>query len=121
VRVSEGRAAASDTWRRTDGKTRGYALYAFGEWDGAAAGYKNGNDPLSDAGAPEPLLFLPAGGYRGLGDGFVHYTGILGDYWSSVIDRDVDSCSMLLVSEGVSARTSRHNRADGLSVRCVEE
>jgi hypothetical protein len=115
VPVSEGNASTS--WK--PGATCGYALYTFGEWDGAALGYKTGNDPLTDADAPEPLLFLPAGGDRYYYDGGVRYTGIYGYYWSSVV-YGPDSYSMYFVSSNVYADYN-NSRALGMSVRCVSE
>jgi hypothetical protein len=115
VPVSEG--TASTSW--SGGKTCGYALYTFGEWDGAALGYKTGNDPLIDAGAPEPLLFLPAGGIRSYSDGIVGYTGSYGYYWSSVVDGTY-SYYMTFGSSNVYAGDSYY-RANGQSVRCIAE
>ncbi|MDR0427997.1 MAG: hypothetical protein LBH12_05280, partial [Dysgonamonadaceae bacterium] len=120
VRVSEGRAAAPDTWI-DDGETRGYALYDSTVWTNADPGYRNGTDLLSDAAAPDPLLFLPAGGTRiYFDDGDVGYTGSSGYYWSSVVD-GTNSYFMFFNSVGVDAGNSAADRAFGMSVRCIAE
>jgi hypothetical protein len=117
VRVSKGKASSGFV----SNATCGYALYDFDEWKEADTGYKNGSDLLSDAGAPEPLLFLPAGGYRYYGDGYVYNTGSYGYYWSSVVN-GADSHNMYFYSSSVNANSgSNRYRAYGLSVRCVAE
>jgi hypothetical protein len=115
VPVSEG--TASTSW--SGGKTNGYALYDATVWtDPVNANYREGNDPLIDAGAPDPLLFLPAGGTRYYDDGTVDYTGDLGYYWSSVVG--TDSYYMYFYNIAVLA-THNAYRAYGMSVRCVAE
>jgi hypothetical protein len=108
VPVSEG--TASTVW--SGGKTNGYALYAADVWSTAT-----GKTNLLADNAPEPLLFLPAGGIRDYNDGGVRYTGSDGYYWSSVVSGTY-SYYMTFTSSSVSANT-RNNRASGLSVRCV--
>jgi uncharacterized protein (TIGR02145 family) len=119
VRVSEGRAAAYNTWT-DDGETRGYALYDSTVWTNAAPGYKNGNDLLSDAAAPEPLLFLPAGGYRDYHGGYVYDAGSNGRYWGSVVDGPHSSSYVYFYSSNVDAGYY-DSHAMGMSVRCIAE
>jgi hypothetical protein len=111
VPVSEGKA--STDW--VDGATCGYALYLPSQWDI--------NDPyegdLTLPEAPEPLLFLPAGGYRNYSNGNVEYTGSRGNYWSSVV-YSIRSHYMDFRATGVNAG-SFYNRAYGASVRCSKE
>jgi hypothetical protein len=118
VPVSEG-YAKNDDWG-SDGKTRGYALYNSADWTAAAADYRNGSKLLSDAGAPKPLLFLPAGGYRRTYS--IGYTGREGTYWSSVVRNDGKTypCGMNISSNSVRANSSPE-RAYGVSVRCIAE
>jgi uncharacterized protein (TIGR02145 family) len=110
VPVSEGKASV--TW--SSNKTNGFALYTQAEWDK----YTPGADLTTDA-APEPLLFLPAGGIRDYGDGSVGYTGSYGYYWSSVVSSSTDSYYMDFGSSNVVAYIEA--RAHGMSVRCVAE
>jgi hypothetical protein len=119
VPVSEG-YAKNDDWS-ADGKTRGYALYDADVWTAAAAGYKSGTDPLTDPDAPDPLLFLPAGGNRSFipGEG-ISNTGNFGNYWSSVAYNNyIDSYSTGFYRGGTNM--NRLQRARGYSVRCIAE
>jgi hypothetical protein len=116
VPVSEG--YASNSWI-DDGKVRGYALYKSSVWAAAADGYKKGLELLTSAAAPEPLLFLPASGYRFHNDGRVHNTGDSGSYWSSVVDVE-GSHSLYFDGSNVDSDHSS-TRSDGLSVRCIAE
>jgi hypothetical protein len=120
VRVSGGKASTSNASWSSDGAVRGYALYNSADWDGAADGYKNGTDFLSDAGAPDPLLFLSAGGYRHYYVGSMDYTGSYGYYWNSVVS-SYGSYYMYVDSSGVYASSNGTGRAYGMSVRCVAE
>jgi hypothetical protein len=115
VPVSEGKASTS--W--SGGKTNGYALYTQAEWDK----YTPGADLTTDA-APEPLLFLPAGGYRDYsgGSGNVLGTGSTGRYWSSVVKSGNISYIVPFDDSGVRADNGDgHYRTFGLSVRCIKE
>ncbi|MDR0427636.1 MAG: fibrobacter succinogenes major paralogous domain-containing protein, partial [Dysgonamonadaceae bacterium] len=78
---------------------------------------KDGTELLSDPAAPEPLLFLPAGGYRNYRDVSVHDAGSDGNYWSSVVD-GTGSYYMYFGSSSVRADYP-DDRAYGSSVRCV--
>jgi uncharacterized protein (TIGR02145 family) len=69
--------------------------------------------------APEPLLFLPAGGIRNYYDGNVGSTGTNGHYWSSVVE-DESSYRMQLLMSSVTV-FDVGSRASGLSVRCIAE
>ncbi|MDR0427672.1 MAG: fibrobacter succinogenes major paralogous domain-containing protein [Dysgonamonadaceae bacterium] len=125
VPVSEGYGL--DTW--VDGATCGYALYKSGtgtdEWD---TGNPYTGDLTTDT-APEPLIFLPAGGWRDLNSGDVRESGTLGQYWSSVVIDDGDSYFLYFDNfsytdgrtPGVQAANPATGRAYGLSVRCIAE
>ncbi|MDR0428357.1 MAG: hypothetical protein LBH12_07105, partial [Dysgonamonadaceae bacterium] len=112
VPVSKGKA--STDW--DDSKTNGYALYLPSEWD-VSNPYE---DDLTLPEAPEPLLFLPAAGYRHNNDGNVSIKSSSGSYWTSVVDvygGRVYSYSMLL-GRGEFI-VDEWARAGGFSVRCI--
>jgi hypothetical protein len=122
VPVNEGQASAS--WEA--GKNCGYALYLKSVWEAAraAGGYfDNSGTPdmtrrLTASGAPEPLMFLPAGGLRYYSDGGVYNTGNRGYYWSSTVD---SSGARGLYFYSSSVVTSANTRALGMAVRCLAE
>ncbi|MDR1591719.1 MAG: hypothetical protein LBS16_02385 [Prevotellaceae bacterium] len=129
VRVKAGMAYLGN-W--AEGDHSGYAIYRTDVWTAAisASGYFDNNGtpdytrPLYEDAAPEPLLFLPAAGYRSANGidfsiGSVGKTGYIGSYWSStVIDENVFYLSF--IHSSVSADKDYH-RAGGFSVRCVKE
>ena len=92
----------------------GYALYTQAEW--------NSGKPTSDltaSDAPNPLLFLPAAGYRHHIDGYVKYVGTIGHYWSTTVSGTF-SYYLNFMSSYMKVSDSNH-RANGFSVRCVAE
>jgi hypothetical protein len=97
----------------------GYALYTQAEWNGAASGYKDGTLFLYESGAPTPILFLPAAGYRYSGDGDLHDMYLNGNYWSSSVSGAyayyLDFTSTYVYPN------ANYYRASGFSVRCVAE
>jgi hypothetical protein len=66
----------------------------------------------------EPVLFLPAGGFRDYSNGGVYYTGYYGNYWSSTT---TTSNSHRLDFYNSNVATIAYRRADGMAVRCVAE
>jgi hypothetical protein len=86
VKVSNGKAF-NGTFSGTNTPMNGYALYKQAVWTAAADGYKDGTLSLTEADAPEPLLFLPAAGCRGT-KGVRSLVGGDGYYWSSSIASD---------------------------------
>ncbi|MDR1562331.1 MAG: fibrobacter succinogenes major paralogous domain-containing protein [Dysgonamonadaceae bacterium] len=125
VPVADG--VASKDWE--DNQLCGYALYDKQTWEDAKTqpGYfypdgASGIDmtkPLTAADAPDPIIFLPAAGFRDNGDGSFQGVGTSGNYWSSTIDNN-SSYSMLIDDNQVSV-TGASNRAYGFSVRCVKK
>ncbi|MDR1743884.1 MAG: hypothetical protein LBR48_08745 [Dysgonamonadaceae bacterium] len=123
VRVSDGKAAS--TW--VMGKMNGWALYATSVWNAAAQGYKNGNSPLTESAAPNPLMFLPAAGYRLCGGiPQTHDVGGGGYYWSSTVgdtgnanDRG-QSYALYFDSDNIVEADICDTRGIGESVRCVK-
>jgi hypothetical protein len=136
-----GRCVPSTGWTENT-TSSGYAIYDTEEWTAATTSGgvyaawaseisptattfndKNGNDykypSLHADAAPEPLLFLPAAGYRGSNSGTVNYTGNQGYYWSSTV---VDTYSLYLnFNSGYVYPSGGSFRANGYSVRCVAE
>jgi hypothetical protein len=122
VRVKNGKACAS--WGSESVALCGYALYKSEDWSGAAPGYKDGSLLLSTAAAPDPLMFLPAGGRRNntSNNGNVDIVGNGGTgglYWSSVI-HSTQACYTRIIDSSVGANAIL-DRMDGLSIRCIAE
>jgi hypothetical protein len=98
----------------------GYLIYSTDIWTNASDDYKNGVLSLHEEDAPEPLLFLPAAGYRSSHTyGDLHNVGVHGAYWSSMVS-EIDAYSLHIEYGSVSG-ASTGNRAVGFSVRCVKE
>jgi hypothetical protein len=117
VKVVDGRASLVFTAN----KMCGYAIYERLVWEGAATGYKNGSLDLFAAAAPEPLLFLPAAGYRYYDDcivgGMLHPCGF---YWSSSVVGS-NAHGFYLYENSVDASAAWLLRGYGYSVRCIAE
>jgi uncharacterized protein (TIGR02145 family) len=114
VPVSEGKASTS--W--SGGKTNGFALYDETVWNTATE-----KTNLIADNAPEPLLFLPAGGYRPHNSAdLVSEVGNYGRYWSSVVSSSSSqSNGMHFEKNAVEMGIFSFRCALGLSVRCVAE
>ncbi|MDR1526788.1 MAG: fibrobacter succinogenes major paralogous domain-containing protein, partial [Dysgonamonadaceae bacterium] len=80
---------------------------------------------LTDDSAPDPLMFLPAAGFR-LGNSTyetldVTDTGSFGYYWSSTVGDDSSwKQSYLLLLSRFNVRLSGGSRVYGASVRCIK-
>ncbi|MDR0546873.1 MAG: fibrobacter succinogenes major paralogous domain-containing protein [Dysgonamonadaceae bacterium] len=116
VRVKSG-YASNESW--SSGDHTGWAIYKTSDWNVAGANYKGGTDPLYASGAPEPLLFLPAAGYRYLSSGSLRNVGYYGYYWSSSVNGS-NGRSLSFDRSYVNPNYSTY-RAGGFSVRCVAE
>jgi hypothetical protein len=103
----------------------GFAIYETEVWNAAHTDYKNGVISLHHPAAPEPLLYLPAAGYRGIYSGtptdgsITNFVGNHGYYWSSTVG-GTGSFSLKFTSNSFDPSTIVGRRA-GLSVRCVVE
>jgi hypothetical protein len=95
----------------------GYAIYEEAVWTNAESKYKNGDDKLYDDDAPEPILFLPAAGYRFRNNGKVYNTGCNGYYWSSTVFGL--TAHYLYLGSGYVYPGYNNNRVYGFSIRCV--
>jgi hypothetical protein len=101
----------------------GYAIYLATD-SAAVISASSGIGHLYDDGAPEPLLFLPAGGYRYYYDGAVGDVGGNGGYWSSTVKSAYDTWGLNFFDDGgvyVDGLHTGFDRAYGLSVRCLSE
>jgi hypothetical protein len=125
VRVKDGKAS-STSW--SYGENTGWAVYNTTVWDASAAAYKNGSTFLYAAAAPEPMLFLPAAGFRDPSNGNIATgsggIGLGGSYWSSSFFTMTSNLGIsgrnFYFADEVAGRTYSKN-ASGLSVRCVAE
>jgi len=95
----------------------GYAVYNTSEWN--AAGYDLTTD-LTNA-STQPILFLPAAGYRLAGSSDVNTPGFGGYYWSSTIRSDYGTAYYLSFNNTQVVVSDHNFRAQGFSVRCVAE
>ncbi|MDR1592055.1 MAG: fibrobacter succinogenes major paralogous domain-containing protein, partial [Prevotellaceae bacterium] len=114
---------ASTNWETdTEQKLGGYAVYKTADWDDAAAAdYKNGIKNLYETAAPEPILFLPATGYR-TGGGSVSEGGNIGYYWSSTVDTfNGEDVSYSFFGDIHGLSFWQDIRVFGDAVRCVKE
>jgi hypothetical protein len=126
VPVANGKVSASWT-ANTVNKVGGYAVYKTADWQDAigVGGYLNGVDwsstlkRLYDADAPEPVLFLPAAGYRSSADALLYHAGANGTYWFSSFYPTIQSHFTSFTNTGM--LDSHHDRAMGHSIRCVKE
>jgi hypothetical protein len=121
----------STTWVRVvDGKVytagfvktgyrSGWAVYKTDVWNNALQEYKNGTSPLYLDNAPEPILFLPSGGYKSNGTGSVYGVGNTWYYWSSSI-KDKNAYLLSFTGQELNPGTNVE-RNWGLSIRCVME
>ena len=67
----------------------------------------------------QPLLFLPAAGFRYYDDGIVYSVGTDGYYWSSTVNSGY-AYYLYFYGSNVSANNVSF-RAAGFSVRCISE
>ncbi|MDR1683731.1 MAG: fibrobacter succinogenes major paralogous domain-containing protein [Candidatus Symbiothrix sp.] len=139
VRVKNGKTAKSwstgayEAYYNNFAENSGYAIYAVTEWNNYTT---EENIDLTASAAPNPLMFLPAAGYRfsehaNVG-GLVCHTGQYGAYWSSTGDdgsgsihcpgdgNGFRSWDIGLSSVDVNAYVNTC-RTFGMSVRCISE
>jgi len=110
-------------------KMTGYAIYATADWAAVSASGKAGTTPLYADLEPEPLMFLPAAGFRnGMGNGTsaepLWDAGYSGSYWSSTFAYSNYSYALWFDHQNVSATgmsTGGHCISSGRSVRCIED
>jgi hypothetical protein len=115
----------------------GHAIYKTAEWEAAinTGVYKDWDKTINgfnikvdgnykypslheESTAPEPLLFLPAAGWRDCQNGNISWMCEKGFYWSSTVN-DKNARGIELAKSGVNSSISP--RAYGFSVRCVAE
>jgi hypothetical protein len=125
VSCSAGQCQPSTSWGSS---ASGYAIYLTTVWSPVSDSYQAGNigsKSLHDADAPEPLLFLPAAGYRVNDNGWLRSVGDSGTYWSSTATVSNNwgyagpSWGMAIYRDQI--MTGFCDRAWGNSIRCVEK
>ena len=92
----------------------GYRLPTEAEWNAEIDSWISEDD----AGAFASVLKLPVAGRRDGGDGSLYSGGSYGYYWSSTVS---STPSRYLAFTSSNASMSTHDRARGLSVRCLKE
>ncbi|MDR1561721.1 MAG: hypothetical protein LBS54_01370 [Dysgonamonadaceae bacterium] len=126
-------AASGDKCIPTSNKdVSGFAIYTKEEWNKAHSDYKTGNTSLHKEEAPNPILFLPAGGERlseqwengkyKAGNTIGTWTNAC--YWSSTIHtNDVSYLNVFRDSgiDKVQIHTATDKYSRGMSIRCVAE
>jgi hypothetical protein len=131
VKVMNG--VPSTTLGRAAGQTTsGLAVYLKSEWDAAvgAAGYLSGlqadgtgmpdGKKLYDTGAPNPVLFFPAAGFRHqTSSGNLDEVNTHCRYWSSV-PRDDSYSYHLYVNNNTVLSSNNGFPASGFSIRCCK-
>ncbi|MDR1372967.1 MAG: hypothetical protein LBJ17_07640 [Dysgonamonadaceae bacterium] len=132
VPVVDGRPSVSWTNGTTTGSTihnppmTGYAIYAKAD-SAAAISYAvaDVSNKLYDEAAPEPLMFLPASGFRDGQTGKLFDTGNNGSYWTGVAsDSDNYAYNLWFNQDKVNAFGETSNGSyisTARSVRCVKE
>ena len=110
---------ASSAFTDVNHEMCGFALYTQLALDTVDPGYKLGTLDLTDANAPDPLMFLSCAGYRDLITGEQNHVGTAGVYWSSTINTH-SSYVMYFASNHLRNNTS-YARTFGYSVRCMQE
>ncbi|MDR1591555.1 MAG: fibrobacter succinogenes major paralogous domain-containing protein [Prevotellaceae bacterium] len=128
VVCASGKCVPDNSWT-ANATSSGYAVYEASVWTeakatgGVYAGLNDGNvssifatKSLHDVDAPEPLLFLPAGGYRHCLNGSILDVGKTGFYWHSTVNVYAAAISYNLVITTAASPYLGH----GFSVRCVK-
>ena len=114
IRCSDSKCTINTNWSVLDPVGYGYAIYNTTAWN--AAGYNNTTDLISAS--TQPLLFLPAAGYRNPNNGSVEHVSVDGAYWSSSVN-STWSYSMGFANTLVFPLNTGY-RATGMSIRCVK-
>jgi hypothetical protein len=130
----KGGVANNTSWGNSQNNYGGYAVYDAIAWNKSriSGGYfydasKPGNldmtKPLWAEDAPEPLLFLPAAGYRTGYGGSIQSAGNAGSYWSSTVDDEeaAKAKRMYFSNSAVNPGGLGNGRAFGFNIRCVVE
>jgi len=117
---SAGGGVGWDFWGNKEG-IAGFALYYTTEWNNADAGFKDGTLLLTTEEAPEPLMFLPAGGYRDPSSGTFLESGMVGLYATSVKWAGYTTYRMQFGNGGRNVFFHNQENGRGFSVRCIAE
>ncbi|MDR3327851.1 MAG: fibrobacter succinogenes major paralogous domain-containing protein [Prevotellaceae bacterium] len=112
-----GNCKADAAW--SNSTRSGYAVYATADWTAMSS---SDRADLTGSAAKEPLLFLPAAGYRNY-SGTLTNVGQDGDYISSSVTTAATRASHSMILYKAEVHPGRYGsfRACGLSVRCVKD
>lgn len=121
-----GGSEATPTKTAYDPCPAGWRVPTFSEWKAIGAGNKDITKEwdslaklLKITGVDGSTLVLPAAGYRNRNSGASVSQGINGSYWSS--SPSVASAGAVGFNSEAALHTSSNERANGYSVRCVQE
>ena len=110
-------------WRVPDGGGNGIWSKALGSSSAFTQSslYDSINEGMNFSGkfGSASIIWYPASGFRYGDDGYLYFVGYTGSCWSASPDSDYAYC--LGSSGGNVDPSSNSNRADGCSVRCLQE
>ncbi|MDR0685957.1 MAG: fibrobacter succinogenes major paralogous domain-containing protein, partial [Dysgonamonadaceae bacterium] len=120
---ASGKCVPSTATSDAENSASGFAIYDTGVWDaakntgGVYAGFTGNNFPsgasLHDTSAPEPLLFLPAAGYRAYttNASTINQSNQRGFYWSSTHDNSKTYAYCWVFSHNAAYNYDQENNA----------
>ena len=109
-------------WRVPDGGSNGVWSKAIGSSSSFSYTYSYSNEGTNFSGkfGSDQTIWYPASGYRSGYDGSLGNVGSGGSYWSASPD-DSYAYFLFFYSNGHVRPSSSNDRADGQSVRCLQE
>ncbi|MBE6235556.1 MAG: hypothetical protein E7112_04895 [Bacteroidales bacterium] len=109
-------------WRVPDGGDNGVWATAKGSSSSYSRSYDSTNRGMNFSGdfGSASTIWYPASGYRDRGDGALNYVSNYGYYWS-VTPSSKDAYYLHFYYGGLVYPTISYSRADGFSVRCLQE
>ena len=103
-------------WRVPDGDSNG--IWSKAGFDDTT--YDSTNEGISFSISSPSKTWYPASGFRDSFDGGLDIVGSIGDYWSAS-PYSYDACSLYFDSTGFVIPSGSTGRANGRSVRCLQE
>ena len=110
-------------WRVPDGGSNGVWSKALGSSSYFEHTYSSSNEGMNFSGkfGSASTIWYPVSGCRSDGDGSLYGVGYAGYYWSASPGSYDDACSLGFGSNGGFNPSCNRDRADGNSVRCLQE